>query len=371
MSVSPAVMLTAIGLTLGLIAGFVMHRADFCIAGMFRDLFLFRSVAKLRVMVLYVVVAMALFEGARLLGLLPLYPFPLLGPASIAGILGGVLFGVGMVLAGGCVVGTLYRLGAGSRVSFVAFIGLIIGSTLYAEFHPFWKSLLTATTLFSGTITIPQYLHLAPTPLVFLAVALLGGLVVFWWRRGQFSGRLYAKGALHLWQAALLLAALSLASYLLIGMPLGITTAYSKIGAMGEQILFPEHVAKVGYFATQPLSCRNPLTGMMFNGGPGPAMDSIALIQFPLIAGIILGGAVSALSLGEFTARHAAPWRQYISAAVGGMLMGLASRMAPACNVWHLMGGLPILAFASIFFLAGMLPGAWLGACILTRWVVR
>lgn len=371
MSVSPAVMLTAIGLTLGLVAGFVMHRADFCIAGMFRDLFLFRSVAKLRVMVLYVVVAMALFEGARLLGLLPLYPFPLLGPASIAGILGGVLFGVGMVLAGGCVVGTLYRLGAGSRVSFVAFIGLIIGSTLYAEFHPFWKSLLTATTLFSGTITIPQYLHLAPTPLVFLSIAILGGLVVFWWRRGQLSGRLYAKGAMHLWQAALVLAVVSLASYLLIGMPLGITTAYSKIGAMVEQILFPEHVAKISYFATQPLSCRNPLTGMMFNGGPGPAMDSIALIQFPLIAGIILGGAVSALSLGEFTARHAAPWRQYISAAVGGVLMGLASRMAPACNVWHLMGGLPILAFASIFFLAGMLPGAWLGACMLARWVVR
>ena len=371
MSVSPAVMLTAIGLILGLIAGFVMHRADFCIAGMFRDLFLFRSFAKLRVMVLYVVVAMALFEAARLLGLLPLYPFPMLGPATFAGILGGVIFGVGMVLAGGCVVGTLYRLGAGSRVSFIAFAGLILGSTLYAEFHPFWKSLLTATTMFSGSITIPLYLNLSPTPLVLISIIPLGWLVALWWRRGQLSSRLYAKGALHLWQAALLLAVVSLASYLLIGMPLGITTAYSKIGAMGEQILFPEHFANVSYFATQSISCRNPLTGMMFKGGPGPAMDSIALIQFPLIAGIILGGAVSALSLGEFTVRHPAPWRQYISAAVGGVLMGLASRMAPACNVWHLMGGLPVLAFASIFFLAGILPGAWLGACMLTRWVVR
>ncbi|MBT1074028.1 YeeE/YedE family protein [Geobacter grbiciae] len=371
MFVSPTVIVTAIGLMLGLIAGFVMHRADFCIAGMFRDLFLFRSTARLRALVLYLAVAMVLFEGARLLGLLPLYPFPLLGPASLAGTLGGVLFGIGMVLAGGCVVGTLYRLGAGNRPSLVAFIGLIIGSALYAEFHPFWKSLLTATTLFSGSITIPQYFSLSPTPLIAVAIAILGGLVTFWCRHGQLSRRLYAKGALQLWQAALVLAGVSLASYLLIGMPLGITNAYAKIGAMGEQLVFPDHVAGLGFFASQPLSCRNPLTGMMLTGGPGPALDGIALIQFPLIAGIILGSTVSALSLGEFTLGHPAPWRQYLSAAVGGILMGLASRMAPACNVWHFLGGLPILAFSSIFFLAGILPGAWLGACILTRWVVR
>ena len=89
-----------------------------------------------------------------------------------------------------------------------------------------------------------------------------------------------------------------------------------------------------------------------------------------MIAGIILGGTLSATLLGEFTIYHQLPWRQYLSAAIGGVLMGLASRMAPACNVWHLLGGLPILAFTSLLFLAGMLPGAWIGGRILTKWVL-
>ncbi len=371
MIASPATLLFVIGLLLGGIAGFVMHRADFCIAGMFRDLFLFKTVAKLRSLILYVAVALTLFEIARLCGLLPLYPFPALGPASGAGILGGMLFGVGMVLAGGCVVGTLYRMGAGSLLSFVAFIGLVIGSTLYAEFHPAWKRLLTATILFSGKVTLPQYLDCSPTPLVASTVALLGALVAYWARRGEMTRRLYARGALQLWQAALILACVSLASYLLIGMPLGITTAYAKMGAAVETALFPGHVATLAFFAAKPLSYTNPLTGYRLTGGAGPVWDGIAIIQFPLIIGILLGGALSALRLGEFAPTLAVPWRQYVSAMAGGILMGLASRMAPACNVWHLLGGLPVLAFTSVVFLVGMLPGAWLGSCILSKWVVR
>ena len=78
-----------------------------------------------------------------------------------------------------------------------------------------------------------------------------------------------------------------------------------------------------------------------------------------------------ALLLGEFIPYHRLPWRQYVSVIVGGVLMGLASRMAPACNVWHIMGGLPLFAFSSMLFVAGVLPGAWLGGIVLSRWVIR
>jgi uncharacterized membrane protein YedE/YeeE len=370
MIASHSILLLTIGFLLGGIAGFAMHRADFCIAGMFRDLFLFKTAAKLRALVLNLAVTMALFETARLWDLLPRYPFPALGPATVAGIVGGVLFGVGMVLAGGCVFGTLYRMGAGNLLSFVAFIGLIIGSTLYAEFHPAWKQLLTATIMFSGTLTLPQYLGWSPTPLVVVTVAILGTLVTYWARRGLMTRKLYARGALQLWQAALVLAGLSLASYLLIGMPLGVTTAYAKMGGVVEKALFPAHMASLEFFSAQPLSYRNPLTGYPLSGGPGPAWDGIAIVQFPLIAGIVLGGMLSALRLGEFATNYAVPRRQYLSAMAGGMLMGLASRMAPACNVWHFLGGLPVFALTSIVFLAGILPGAWLGGRILVTWII-
>ena len=371
MTLSPHYLIAGICLALGMVAGFVMHRSDFCLAGVFRDLFLFGSSFKLRQLVLLIACTMLLFEAARLAGLLPLYPFPLLGPATAAGLMGAFLFGIGMVLSGGCVVGTLYKMGAGSLLSFVAFLGLIAGSGLYAEFHPSWKSLLTATTLFGGKITIPQILGIPPFLLVVPVSIILTVLLVIWWRRGGMSRALNAQGAMQPWHAAVILALVSLASFTLVGMPLGITTAYAKMAALIESAVAPGHLASVAFYATRPMNYQHPLTAITLAGGPGAALDGIALVQFPVILGVVLGGTISALSIGEFSPYARVPLRQYLSAAAGGVIMGVASRMAPACNVWHLLGGLPILAAASVMFVIGLLPGAWVGSRILAGWVIK
>lgn len=371
MADSTIAIMVSTGLLLGLSAGFIMHRSDYCIAGMFRDLFLFKSLLKLRTLLLLVVSSMVLFELARQLGLLPLYPFPLLGSPSLANLVGGFFFGTGMVLAGGCVVGTLYKMGAGSMLSAVAFAGLIAGSALYAEFHPWWVSVVAATTVCRGKVTIAQILGIGPLPLV---VAVTGVSFFYfrrWHRQGAWTRRTFAAGALQPWQAALLLSLISLASYTAIGMPLGITTAYAKLGGYLESALFNQHFQGLAYYSSAPLNYLQPITGVQLSGGPGPRLDAIALIQFPIIAGIVLGGALSACLLKEFRVHVRLPWRQYLSAAIGGMVMGLASRMAPACNVWHLLGGLPILAAQSVLFLAGLLPGAWLGSLFLSRIVIK
>jgi uncharacterized membrane protein YedE/YeeE len=340
-------------------------------AGMFRDLFLFRRTQMLRMLVLAVIVSLILFETARLLGLLSPYPFPLLGSPSLASVLGGLLFGIGMVLAGGCVVGTLYKLGSGSLLALVALLGLIAGSTLYAEIHPWWSALASATTLFAGKSTVPEILGLSPTPLL-TAVALPGVLLLRrWYRQDRWRRVAAAEGYLQPWKAALLLALIGLVSYLLIGMPLGVTTSYAKIGAYLEGTLVPAHVEGLAYFHTQPLDYQPPLGDLRVQGGPGPGLDGIAAVQFPLILGIVLGAAGSALLLGEFRVYLRVPLRQALSAFVGGLIMGAAARMAPACNLWHLLGGLPILAAQSLLFVLGMLPGAWIGTRLLTRLVVR
>jgi hypothetical protein len=67
-------------LLLGGGAGWVMHRSDYCLSGMFRDLFLFRSAFMLRTLALLVVAPAVLFEAAHLCGVLPRYPYPLLTP---------------------------------------------------------------------------------------------------------------------------------------------------------------------------------------------------------------------------------------------------------------------------------------------------
>ncbi len=354
------------GAIIGVAAGFVMHRADFCLAGAFRDLFLFRKTFMLRAVLLLVFASMLLSDGARHLGLLPFYPFPLMGAISPANFIGGTLFGIGMVLAGGCVVGTLYRSGAGNIPAMLAVAGLVLGSGLYAEIHPAWSAFARSTVLFPGKVTLPQILSFDPTWLV-LAVSIPSGIGLYrWTRRGSMVRVTPVEGYIQPWVAALVLALLGLASWMVSGMPMGITTSYAKAAAWVESALVPAHYSAVAFFKSTPLKVVLP-GGVPLCGGPGATLDGIAQVQFPLILGIVGGSFISAISLREFHLRWRVPAGQMASVLTGGIIMGLASRMAPGCNVWHLMGGLPIFSVPSILFTLGLLPGAWIGGRILNR----
>ena len=357
------------GFLLGALAGFLMHRSDYCVAGMFRDLFLFRSTRMLKTLLLLITLSLPLFELIRLTGFVSV-PFPFFGPPSLTNLLGGFLFGIGMVLAGGCVVGTLYRLGAGSFPGLLAFLGLVAGSTLFAWLYPQWMQVSRTLALPTKAVTLPQLLGLPPWLSVSLLVPVLVVLVWRWFRDGSMYRTGVVDGYLQPWQASVGLALLGGASVLLVGMPMGITTSYAKFGAMLLAPLAPDYYASLDYFQLVPLRYTPPLGGGMISGGPGSGVDAVALIQFPLIFGIVAGSAWSAIRLGEWRLQVKLPWRQVVSAILGGVIMGLASRMAPACNIWHLFGGLPILALQSFLFLAGLLPGAWLGGLLLTRLVI-
>ncbi len=364
-------LIIASSLAIGLTAGFVMHRADFCVTASFRDMFLFRDFFLIRQMVLLVVISMALFEIGRQANVITLYPFPLLGAPSLANVAGGFIFGIGMVLAGGCVVGSLYKMGGGSTASALAFAGMLAGSAAYAEIHPQWSAFTKSTVLLKDAITVPQWLGVSPAALL-LPLAAGGGIwLVREFRAGRMSRPGFATGHLAPWRAAVILALLGFASYVVIGMPMGITTSYSKFGAGIESLFAPAHVEHLAYFSLQPLNYTPPFSDHAIQGGPGPRLDAIAAIQYPLIFGIIGGAMVSALRLGEWRLQWRLPRRQLLSALSGGLLLGLAARMAPSCNVWHLWGGVPILALQSLLFVAGLLPGTWVGARLLTRFVVR
>jgi hypothetical protein len=178
------------------------------------------------------------------------------------------------------------------------------------------------------------------------------------------------EGYLQPWLAAIYLAILGTLSYTLVGMPFGVTTAYAKMAAYLELPFAPDHVAGLTLFTTENLRYAAPISDLPLTGGAGPALDAIAYIQFPLIAGIVLGAFFSALLLREFKLYYRVPRRQYASALLGGIILALGSRMTPGCNVWHLFGGLPILAMQSLLFLAGIFPGAWIGTALLTRFVL-
>ncbi|MCL7486624.1 MAG: YeeE/YedE family protein [Desulfobulbaceae bacterium] len=368
---TPAILfIIIVNLALGLVAGAIMYRSDFCVAGMFRDLFLFRKTVMLRTLLLLVVASMVLFELMRRIGLLPLYPFPLLGSPSLGNIAGGVIFGIGMVLAGGCVVGTLYKMGGGSMISATAFAGLIIGSGLYAEMHPWWTAVSKKFSFLQGHITLPQALGCDPILLLLPVTGLAAYLFLRWHAQRRWEVASPAEGYIQPWKAALYLAILGTLSYTLIGMPFGITNAYAKAASYLTNIPVPMHVSQVAFYNTVPLKYTAPVSQVELHGGPGPFFDAIAYIQFPLIAGIVLGAMIAALRIGEFRVYFRVPARQYVSALAGGIILALGSRMTPGCNIWHLFGGVPILSMQSLLFLIGIIPGSYIGSRLLVTLVL-
>lgn len=362
---------SATSLALGIAAGFAMHRSDFCMAGMFRDLLLFRSGTMLRILVLTVAATMATVELARQAGFVGTFPFHGFSAPAMTTVVGGVLFGIGMVLSGGCVAGTLYKLGSGNSVSLAAFVGLITGSALYAEFHTLWAPLAVKTRFRPQCETIAGMTGFSQGAVVAVCLLVLGGCICSWHWSGKLVRKSSAVGYLQPWKAAIILALLGTASVVVIGVPLGITTSYSKIGAMLQNTVLSGHVQGLEYFKSMPFTYDNRLLGIRYSGGPGPTVDSISYIQFPLIAGLIIGGFLSAVLVNEFRIYRNVPQRQIISGLAGGMVMGLAARMAPSCNIWHLLGGVPILATQSLLFVIGLVPGAWLGCRLLTGLVIR
>ncbi|MBE0596802.1 MAG: YeeE/YedE family protein [Desulfuromonadales bacterium] len=365
---SPLLLITTLFLALGVAAGWIMHRSDFCIARAFRDLFLFGDGFQLRMQLVVVAAAMLLFELGRLAGGFQL-PFPLFGPPSVTHLVGGCVFGIGMVLAGGCVVGTLYKAGAGSVPSAMAVLGIVLGSALYAEMHPTWSALAGRLSLATAT-TLPQWSGMAPTPLVAVGFGLC--LLVFrrWRKKSDWRRSAFAEGYLQPWKAALLIALIGGIAAVAVGMPLGITTGYSKIAGWAGRWMAPEHFAGLVFFASDSLDYLHPLYPQPLRGGAGARLDAIAAIQWPLIGGIALGSAASALILGEWHLRWQIPRRQYLSVLCGGVLMGVAARLGAGCTIWHLWGGMAIFALPSFLFVAGLFPGAWLGSRFLARYVI-
>ncbi|HEX8947779.1 MAG TPA: YeeE/YedE family protein [Dissulfurispiraceae bacterium] len=357
-----------LNLIIGIVLGIIFHRSDFCMAGMFRDVFLFRQTFFVRILCLQVTITMTLFFLARESGLINFYPPPNLTRASLGTLIGGSVFGAGMVLAGGCVIGTLYKMGAGSVTGIIAFTGLILGSGIYAELYPVWTRSLEKA-IASKAVLLPQLVHSDSLVPVVLLVALLQ--IFRWIRRGMLFQKAHAEGYLHPWKAAVFIAFLNLALYAGSGMPLAVSTGYAKLAAYLEKSAFPVHYETLAFFKKESFAFVDPDTGGIVAGGPGAKIDHIFSTEVALMLGVVAGSFASALFLKEFRIRNLPPPVQGLSALFGGILLAIGSRMAGGCNIKFLMSGLPLLSIQAVVFLLGMLPGVMAGNYLLKNWVIR
>ena len=113
------------GLLVGIAFGFVLQRGRFCVTNAFRQVWVARSTTWITAFLLVIAIQAIGVTTLTQLGVIHLSwkPLPWLGV-----IVGGLLFGVSIVLAGGCATGTWFRSGEGLVGSWIALVFYAIGA---------------------------------------------------------------------------------------------------------------------------------------------------------------------------------------------------------------------------------------------------
>lgn len=126
----------------GISFGFVLQKSRFCFTASFRDPCITGSTSITKAVLIALAVTTigftAIKYGAYINGL-PIPGMNYVVPISFSTAVGGVMFGTGMVIAGGCASGTLMRVGEGFFMQMLSLVFFVIGSLLGAYHFGFWK----------------------------------------------------------------------------------------------------------------------------------------------------------------------------------------------------------------------------------------
>jgi uncharacterized protein len=117
------------GLLVGVLFGFALQRGRFCMNSAFRDIILGRDFTLFKALATAILVSMIGFSIMAMTGIITLAPKPFMWGGNIVG---GLLFGVGMVLAGGCASGITYRTGEGMMGAVMAVLGFGLAGMMTA-----------------------------------------------------------------------------------------------------------------------------------------------------------------------------------------------------------------------------------------------
>jgi uncharacterized membrane protein YedE/YeeE len=303
--------------------GYVIQRGGFCLMRALANLFLMGDTAIARAYVLALLVAMASVQALSAAGLVdfPIRPFH-----WMSNCIGGLVFGVGMVLAGGCSGSTWYRVGEGAVGAWVILLGFAMGATTVrlGALSPLRAALQAPTiTIGDAPPTLATALGVSPW-LVIVALWVVGGI---WLARGRGRDHQHGKWPWHVTGAAVgvLIAAGWWAST--VGeRPVGLTFAVNT----GELLTY----ALVGF--------PNRVNWSM-----------VMLVAVPV------GAFAAAWPSGDFRWKLPPGW-SLVKIFSGGLLMGGSAILAEGCNITQGLTNGSTLALGSLVTLASMLAGGWL-----------
>lgn len=122
----------------GFAYGMMLQYGRFCFASASRDLFA-AGVPRMAVGILVALFFFSLIQATLAsTNMSTFHP----APFGIHTLISGVIFGVGMVLAGGCASGSLYKIGEGNGTSILSILGISFGQAIFVDVGgPFLKLL--------------------------------------------------------------------------------------------------------------------------------------------------------------------------------------------------------------------------------------
>jgi len=177
--------------------GFILHRARFCFSRVFREPFMTGDGASTKAMILAFIIGIPV--ASLLLQKRTVDPY-LVIPATfwLGSILGGLVFGIGMIFAGGCASGALWRLGEGQLKLAVAVFFFGWSGSIFSAILKRWQVLTPQIDLdfIDGLVEFTKVGYQAYLPdligswsvTYLVCFGLLGGWY-FWVRYNESTGR--------------------------------------------------------------------------------------------------------------------------------------------------------------------------------------
>lgn len=335
--------------------GFIAQRAHFCTMGAISDIVNMGSWNRMRLWVSAVSVAMIGFHLMAWLGWIDPTQTIYAGSSVIwlSALLGGALFGFGMVLASGCGSKTLVRIGGGSLKALTVFF--VMGFAAYATLSGV-LAVVRVNTVDMVTLQLPASAALP----AWMAQA-------FGWSAGLtgLGVSLVLGGGLLLWvlssrdfrTPANLLGGL--------GLGLSITAMWWISGHLGFVPEHPETLEAV-YLATDT----GRMESFSFTAPMAYTLDWLVLYSDALnvlttgvvsVAGVVVGSFIQSLAGKSFRWEGFCGTQDTALHLGGAVLMGIGGVTALGCTVGQGLSGLSTLSLTSFIAVLGIVLGAVLG----------
>jgi uncharacterized membrane protein YedE/YeeE len=334
------------GLGIGLVLGATVQRTNFCAMGAISDVLLMGNWNRFRAWMLAIAVAIVGTQTLQLTGLVDLsrsiYQMPSFGWAGA--IVGGLMFGFGMTLTGGCGNRTVARLGAGNLKSLVVF--LVMGLFAYMTLRGLIAVARVRLEDFANVDLKPFGLKSQGIPEALARVTGIStdvatGIVLAVFALGLlwfcFSNRSF-RSSLN-----------DVVSGAIIG--LVVIAGWYVTGVVGYDEFEPVRLESVTFVAPvgQSLVYLMTFTGATINFG------------IAVIGGVIAGSFAAAILSGAFRIEVFADAADMVRHLAGAALMGTGGVLALGCTIGQGITGNSTLSFGSLLALLFIIAGGVLG----------